>query len=208
MIMRQNMRMLSPVNTCIVLANILVFIYLEIAGSTMDTMFMLDHGADYWPYVFEGKEYYRLFTSGFLHFGIAHLFNNMLILGYLGTKLEKIIGSIKYLILYVVVIFGSSIASTVGYMLQNKNTVSAGASGAVFGVVGFLLYMVIVNRGYIREANLGMRQLVLFVVYSLYTGFTSGGVDNMAHIGGLVLGVLMGVILYRKNDYGAGSGFY
>ena len=196
--MRRNIKMLAPVNTCIVLANILVFVYLEIIGSTADTVFMLNHGADYWPYVFEEKEYYRLFTSGFLHFGFAHLFNNMLLLGYIETKLEKIIGSVKYLFLYIVVIFGSGFASSFGYMIQDKNIVSAGASGAVFGVVGFLLYMVIVNRGYIREANLGIRQLALFVIYSLYTGFTSGGVDNMAHVGGLVLGFIMGLLMYRK----------
>ena len=74
--------------------------------------------------------------------------------------------------------------------------VSAGASGAVFGVVGGLFYAVLVNRG--RLEDLSTRQLVVMIVLSLYLGFTESGVDNIAHIGGLILGILAGILLYRK----------
>ena len=75
-------------------------------------------------------------------------------------------------------------------------TVSAGASGAIFGVIGGLLYAVAVNKG--RLEDLSTRQLVVMIAFSLYFGFTSVGIDNAAHISGLVLGILFGGILYRK----------
>ena len=74
--------------------------------------------------------------------------------------------------------------------------VSAGASGAVFGIIGALLYVAIRNRGKIGTVT--GRGLVLMVVLSLYYGFTSGGVDNLAHIGGLAAGFILGVLLYWK----------
>ena len=82
--------------------------------------------------------------------------------------------------------------------------VGAGASGAIFGVVGGLVYAVGINRG--RLEDLTSRQLGVMILLTLYHGFTSMNVDNAAHIGGLVIGVLLGVLLYRKpkrnSDYG------
>ena len=74
--------------------------------------------------------------------------------------------------------------------------VSAGASGAIFGVIGGLLYVVGVNRG--RLEDLSSRQLATMVLFSLYFGFTSTGVNNVAHVGGLVSGIVMAWILYRR----------
>ena len=82
--------------------------------------------------------------------------------------------------------------------------VSAGASGAIFGIIGALLYVAIRNRGRIGEIS--GKGLVFMVVLTLYYGFTSGGVDHMAHIGGLAAGFLMGVLLYRKRKGKRGSG--
>ena len=75
-------------------------------------------------------------------------------------------------------------------------SVGAGASGAIFGVVGGLIYVVAVNKG--RLEDLSTRQLVVMAVFSLYLGFTSTGVDNTAHVAGLVIGMILAVILYRK----------
>lgn len=77
-----------------------------------------------------------------------------------------------------------------------RSVVSAGASGAIFGVIGGLLYAVAVNRGQLED--LSTRQLVVVILCSLYFGFTSTGVDNAAHVAGLITGVIMGVILYRR----------
>ena len=88
------------VNIALAAVNVLVFLYLEAIGSTEDGVFMVKHGAVFAPFVILGGEYYRLFTAMFLHFGVIHLANNMLVLLVLGEKMEKALGHIKYLIFY------------------------------------------------------------------------------------------------------------
>ncbi|MDO4168252.1 MAG: rhomboid family intramembrane serine protease, partial [Eubacteriales bacterium] len=142
---------------------------------------------------------YRLLTSAFLHFGFPHLVNNMVMLICLGSYLERALGKIKYIIFYLAAAVGSSLAS-LGIMLYTGNiAVSAGASGAIFGIIGALLYMLIRNRG--RFADLTMMRFLLMIALSLYYGFSSTGVDNAAHVGGLVIGFVLGVILYRKDRH-------
>ena len=86
--------------TGLIIVNIAVFLLLTLFGRTEDAAFMLDHGAMYEPYIIEGHEYYRIFTSLFLHFGINHLLNNMVILGAIGWNLEMEVGRIRFLIIY------------------------------------------------------------------------------------------------------------
>lgn len=184
------------VNTGLIAINVLYFLFLEVAGSTESTSFMVAHGAMYAPLVLEKGEYYRLLTSVFMHFGINHIMNNMLILFILGDNLERALGHIKYLFFYLICGVGANIVSMLVNLGEYRNVVSAGASGAIFGVIGGLLYAVIINRG--RLEDLSTRQLVVIIVCSLYFGFTSTGVDNAAHIAGLFLGIVMGVLLYRR----------
>ena len=185
----------SYVNGILIALNVIVFLYLEIAGSSQDALFMLDHGAMFTPAVLYGKEYYRLFTAMFMHFGIDHIINNMIVLFALGDNLERALGHIKYLILYLACGVGANVISMLVSGPESV-VVSAGASGAIFGVVGGLLYAVLVNRG--RLEDLSLRQMAVMVVLSLYLGFPESGVDNVAHIAGLILGILFGIILYRK----------
>lgn len=179
--------------------NIAVFFILTLFGDTEDAVFMLQHGAMYAPYVTEGHEYYRIFTCLFLHFGIAHLLNNMVMLGALGWNLELEIGKIRYIIIY----FGSGIIGNIISLCYDltlqQPAVSAGASGAIFGLMGALLYVVIANRG--RLGRLSGRGMLVMVALSLYFGLTSSGVDNLAHIGGLVSGFLLAVVLYRRRKW-------
>lgn len=189
-------RNVAYVNTAIVILNIAYFIYLEFAGSTESTQFMVEHGAMYAPLVLEKKEYYRLLTSVFMHFGISHIVNNMLILFVLGDNLERALGKVKYLIFYLVCGVGANIVSLFIHIADGEEVVSAGASGAIFGVIGGLLYAVAVNKGRLEDLN--TRQLVIMIVCSLYFGFASTGVDNAAHVSGLVIGIVMALILYRK----------
>lgn len=183
-------------NFLMVAANIVVFLFLELIGSTEDVGFMAEHGACYSPWVVEYREYYRLFTCMFLHYGIEHLFNNMLVLIFLGDALERSVGKIRYLIIY---LGGGVLANVLSCVLDYRSgdyAVSAGASGAVFAVVGALIYIVIVNRG--RVAAFTVRRLLLMALLSLFEGFTSVGVDNAAHVGGMVFGLLLAVLLYRR----------
>ncbi len=184
------------VNGAIIAANMLYFIFLEWAGSTEDTYFMLEHGAMFGPAVAVRGEYWRLVTSMFMHFGIHHIVNNMLILYVLGGSLERALGKIKYLLFYFMCGIGANAVSLAVNLWKDQRVVSAGASGAVFGVIGGLLYAVMVNRG--RLENLDARQLVIMVLFSLYSGFTSSSVNNVAHVSGLAVGILMSMILYRK----------
>lgn len=185
----------------LIVVNIAVFFILTIFGDTEDAVFMLGHGAMYEPYITEGHEFYRLFTCLFLHFGISHLLNNMVLLGALGWNLELEIGKIRFLIIYFVSGIAGNIISLFYDMSIAQPAVSAGASGAIFGLMGALVYVVIANRG--RLGRLSERGMLIMVALSLYFGLTSSGVDNMAHIGGLVAGFLLALLLYRrKNIYG------
>lgn len=193
----------APCTVLLAVVNVIVFLVLSFQGMTEDGRFMLQHGAMYVPYLIKNGEYYRLFTSMFLHFGYDHLFNNMVVLVAMGWNLELEIGKIKFLIVYFVSGLAGNILSAWLDILTGSMAVSAGASGAIFGIIGALLYVAIRNRGRIGEIS--GKGLVFMVVLTLYYGFTSGGVDNMAHIGGLAAGFLMGVLLYRKRKGKRGS---
>ena len=193
---QQPVRRSVPVVTWILLAaNILFFLYLEWQGSTEDSYFMVAHGTMVPALVVEWKEYYRVLTAFFMHFGIHHLFNNMLLLWYLGSRLEKYLGHIKFGLTYLACGLGGNLISLVFYLLTEPYTNTAGASGAVFGIVGAMLWIVLRHRG--RLADLTTRQLMLMIVFTLYNGFSSSGINNAAHIGGLVLGFLLGMLFYR-----------
>lgn len=196
---RNGLWQMSPVNTIIIVINVVVFAVLTFLGDTTDVQFMHHHGANFWPSVIEEHEYYRLLTCTFIHFGISHLFNNMLVLAYIGDNLERALGKVKYLVLYLAAGSGSSAVSAVWSMFKDEYSVSGGASGAIFGVVGALLVIVIKNRGQLED--LSSRQLMFFAGFSIYHGVTSAGIDNMAHISGFLIGALLGGLLYRRKRY-------
>ena len=196
---RQEKKKLAFVNIAIVIINILVFVVLDIIGDTENATFMVAHGAVFPPLVVIEGEYYRLFTAMFLHFGINHLFSNMLVLFFLGDNLERAIGHVKYLVIYLLSGLCGGVFSMYMMYKNNDMAVSAGASGAIFGMVGALLYIVVINKG--RLEDITLRRLGFMVILSLYLGYTSTGVDNMAHLGGLVSGFVLAVILYRKNNH-------
>lgn len=188
----------APCTILLAAVNVIVFFYLTFQGMTEDGAFMLEHGAMYVPYVLGEGEYYRLFSSMFMHFGFEHLVNNMVMLLVIGFTLEREIGTIKFLIIYLLSGLGGNILSAVWDVMLESFAVSAGASGAIFGIVGALLYVAIRNHGRIGEMS--GRGLVFMVILSLYYGFTSGGVDNFAHIGGLLSGFILSVLLYWKRQ--------
>ena len=186
----------SVVNLTIVIINIAVFLILSFMGDTENADFMVRHGASYTPYIVQEGKYYLLITSMFLHFGYDHLVNNMIVLVAMGWNLELDIGKVKFIIVYFVSGLAGNVLSAWWDIQTGSMAISAGASGAIFGIIGALLYVAIRNRG--RIGDISGRGLVFMIVLTLYYGFTSGGVDNMAHIGGLLAGFLSGVLLYRK----------
>ena len=186
---------MSPVNTIIIAVNVIIFFIIEIIGSTNDTGLMIQWGASYWPLIVYKHEYYRLFTSAFLHFGFEHLISNMIVLAFIGDNLERALGKIKYLIFYALCAVGSGFVSFMVNMTLKENVVSAGASGAIFGVAGGILYLVIKNHG--RLEDLSFFQIGMFILFTLYQGMRSSGVDNVAHFSGLLIGFLLAMLFYR-----------
>ena len=123
----------NSINLVIVVCNILVFLAVTLTGGTESSRHMMDCGAAYAPLI-ESGEYYRLFTSMFLHFGIQHLINNMLLLLFLGDYLERAAGKIRYLVIY---LGGGLVGNLCSYLHElslmktgEAPAVSAGASGA------------------------------------------------------------------------------
>lgn len=180
----------------LVVINVLVFLWLSFHGMTENALFMLDNGAMYVPYIQEYGEYYRLVTSMFLHFGFEHLMNNMISLWFLGGVLEQEIGKIKFLLIYFLSGIAGNVVAALGDIYTGDYAVAAGASGAIFGIIGALLYIALRNHG--RIGSISGKGIVLMVALSLYYGFTSTGIANLAHIGGLVTGFVLSVLLYRK----------
>lgn len=191
----------EPVTVALILINVLVFIAVELTGTSQNAWHVLDYGAAYTPYIVQNGEVYRLFTSMFLHFGIEHLVNNMLVLFVLGSRLEQVIGKLRFLFIYLAGGIAGNIFSLILELRNQDFSVSAGASGAVFAVMGAMIYVVIRNKGWLGD--LSMRQILVMAVFSLYFGFTSSGVDNAAHIGGMIAGFVLAVLIWhpqKKRD--------
>ena len=169
----------------LILICILIFILMYILGNgSEDTYTLLKFGANLDALTKNGQ-YYRLFTSMFLHIGIIHLLCNMYSLYIIGREVEIVFTKKKYLIIYLL----SGIAGSILSLAFNHNTVCAGASGAIFGLLGALLYF-----GYYYRVYLGAsvtRSILPVVIINLIIGFASTGIDNAAHIGGLVGGILI-----------------
>ncbi len=178
----------------LIAVNIIIFSIFMFLGKSDDVMFMLDYGAMYEPYVIEGREYYRFVTSMFLHFGIEHLLNNMIMLGALGFNLEPEIGKIRFLLIYLFSGIFGNICSLLWNTARAETVVSAGASGAVFGLMGALLGIVVRYKGRMI-GKLNKKKILLLAALSIYIGLTTAGVDNAAHIGGLASGFILGMML-------------
>lgn len=187
------------ITMAVIAVNIIVFAVMSIFGNTLDAQYMAEHGAMYPPYVAENGQYWRLFTSMFMHFGLMHILNNMVMLGAVGRIVEIAMGHVRFLIAYIVAgICGGALSYAV--MLHNNDyAVSAGASGAIFGMVGALVWIVIVNRGFYE--GISRQQVIFMVILMIYYGVSTSGVDNWDHLGGLAGGFIISIVLYRKKRY-------
>ncbi len=193
----------KPIITYILIfINIVMFVLMYMLGNgSENTNTLIDFGANY-ILLTKAGEYYRLITSGFLHIGVIHLLLNMYSLYIVGTQVEYFYGKVKYIIIY---LFSLIMGSLFTVALSSVNTVSAGASGAIFGLLGSILYFGVKYRGYI--GNSLVNQIVPVVVLNLIIGFTTPGIGNAAHIGGLVGGYLIsmavGIGIDKKEQQGS-----
>lgn len=205
---RQMFTMLSPVTLVMVILNIMVYCLAAFYGDVYDAGYMYSIGAITFDSIFIKGEYYRLFSSMFLHFGLPHLVNNMISLICLGTMLERRMGSVRYGILYLSsgLLAGLTSVSVEYYQVmhlgEQSYSVAAGASGAIFGVIGGLIAVVLKQKWQSRrgqsEPQISMRSILFMAFVSLYQGFTTMGVDNAAHVGGMIFGFLLSFLLACK----------
>ncbi len=183
------------VNIILVIFNVVVWCVMELLGDTLDGAYIAKYGGMVPNLVLEG-EWYRLFTAMFVHFGAEHLANNMILLGAAGGRLEAVIGSFRYLILYLGAGLTGNLLSF--YIMERTGdmAVCAGASGAVFGMIGGLVWAAVRNKG--RIEGLTLKGLLFMIALCLYYGITTAGVDNWAHLGGALGGFVLCILLYRK----------
>ena len=191
-----------PVTAALIIINIIVFVIVELTGGTQNIQHMVNCGAMYVPYIQQKGEWYRMFTCMFLHFGTMHLMNNMIVLFVLGIRMEPLLGTVRMLIIYLLGGLGGNGISMLHEQHTGSFAVAAGASGAVFALMGAMLFALIRGRG--RVQDLGTRQVVIMVILSLYLGFVTQGTDNAAHLGGLVCGFVLAAATcgIRSSDAG------
>ncbi len=180
------------VTVALILANVIYFIVLASLGDTSDAQYMWSMGANYGYSVFKDFQFYRLVTSMFMHFGLVHLGGNMIYLAFAGTQAERGVGHLRFFLIYMLSGIAASLFSCAYYMLSDINTVSAGASGAIYGVIGIILYLTAKNRGNIGSKRM-MTRIAIVVVFLLYSNIMYSGtqVDAAAHIAGLIFGILL-----------------
>ncbi len=169
--------------------NILVFILMAISGVGVfapDGEGLLNWGANFKPYTLDGQ-WWRIITSCFVHIGILHLLMNMYALAYIGTLLEPVLGWKRYGIAYLLTAVVAGITS----LYWHDITISAGASGAIFGLYGIFLALLTTNIIEKSARKSLMTSMLVFVGYNLLNGMKEG-IDNAAHIGGLVSGIAIG----------------
>ncbi len=189
----------------------LIWVALEAVGvlvfgvrnATEDGLFMLIFGAKYNPLITAG-EWWRLLTAAFLHFGLLHLLANCFALYQLGPAIERFFGRDRFLVIYLLAGLYGNVAS---YLLADS--LSAGASGAVLGLLGaFIAYLRRYQRLFGQSGQAMLRWMLATALFNLVYGLTAGRIDNFAHAGGFLAGLILGQLLtpryaQRMRDDGA-----
>ena len=190
------MKSKKPIVTfSIIIINIIVFVSMYLFGfGSLNTETLINFGANYIPLTKTG-DYYRLITSAFLHIGAVHLILNMYSLYVIGINIEYFYGKVKYILIY---LYSALIGSLFTVILSSSNTVAAGASGAIFGLLGSMLYFGYHYRGYI--GNSIVSRIVPIVLINLFFGFITPGIGNAAHIGGLIGGYIISMAVGFDKD--------
>lgn len=184
---------ISYVNIGLLVTNFLLFIL-----CIFNPEFFYGKGSFDLVYMINENQWYRFITCMFLHGDVYHLSSNMIYLYTLGDMVEKDLGHIKYFLLYMLSGMAGGAASMAFSVLTKDFTPAVGASGAIFGITGALLWIIIRNKG--GDKKLTVLKMIFLIAYSLYNGFISTNVDNAAHVGGLIGGFVLAIILYRKKS--------
>jgi membrane associated rhomboid family serine protease/Flp pilus assembly protein TadD len=196
---------LPVVTFTIIVANVLAYLAMGLSGASWAEPGIRDAlkwGADFGPLTLSGQ-WWRLFTSTFVHFGIIHIAFNMWCLWNLGRTLEPLMGRKAFGVMYV----ASGLAASLVSVAWNPWRVSAGASGAIFGVAGALVSYLALKKTSLHQTLVrqNLKSLAIFIAYNLVRGL-GGNVDNSAHLGGLIAGLILGTAMPRLASTLPGAG--
>lgn len=153
---------------------------------------LISLGAKYNPLI-ENGQVWRLITCAFLHSGIIHIGCNMYSLYIIGPQINQIYGAKKYFVIYIISCITSSLLS----YLMSPYSISVGASGGIFGLMGALVAFAIIERHKIEKKYLS--SLLQIIIINLFIGLSIKNIDNFGHIGGLLGGLLIGYIIYKAS---------
>jgi rhomboid protease GluP len=194
------------VTRAIIAIDVLIFLAMVISGISWTEPGYLDlvrWGADFSPLTLSG-EWWRLLTSTFIHIGIVHIALNMWCLWSLGPVLERLMGWRAYLLTYIV----SGLAGSEASLFWRPWGGGAGASGAIFGVAGAFFSFLLLKKAPISPefAKKRLKSVAIFIFYNLFLGAAALRVNNAAHIGGLIAGIILGAVLPCVYSRGEESG--
>ena len=191
----------NPAMWSVLAINVVYFLFLEASGGSEDVETLIKYGAKYGPGIADG-EFWRLVTPVFMHIGAFHLIANSISLLIFGGIVERAYGWRAFLAIYLTAGVAGNVASYAA-----GPTVGAGASGAIFGVMGAFAVYLFLNRAMFGQSARGsLGGLAFIIIVNITLGLTTTGVDNWAHLGGLVIGTLMALRLSPRaaveNVYG------
>ena len=174
----------QPITMILMVANFMMVILTLISGG-FNVNTLVNLGGLYPPLVTELGQYYRLITTAFLHGSILHFLVNSIALFYLGGHLERLIGSIRYTIIYFVTAIGSSVA----VVLLKPDSVTIGASGAIYGIIGALLLLTFTRKEWFHTQTIrSIRNLIFInIIFTLLIP----SVSTEGHFGGLIVGFIL-----------------
>lgn len=190
--MNTNRQKFTPIVTIVLIViNVLVFFAEAIAGGSQNAEVALRFGALYTPYVIGRGEWWRLFTSMFIHFGISHIANNMISLYMIGNTVEAYYGSVRFLILYLLSGLGGGLFTMLLDINKAEFALTAGASGAIFGIMSaFVVFAV----NPVTRKIFPIKRVIAGIFFALLPGFMTSGISVTAHIGGFITGLITAFI--------------
>ena len=195
----------STATLALLFANVLLFVAAALGGAGWlipNAATEIAAGSNFGPLTTNG-EWWRLITALFVHFGILHLLFNMWALAAFGALSERLLGTISFVFIY----FVCGIAANLASITLRPSVDTAGASGAIFGVLGALLAVYWRNKKALPFSVVRSERtaVLMFTIFALLGGFLYKGVDNVAHLGGLITGSLLGFTLFRAKPYPAAN---
>lgn len=185
---------IPPVTVVLIAVNVIVFLLETLAGGSLNNYVALAFGAQYTPLVLEGQ-WWRLFTAMFVHFGIQHLGSNMISLWFIGASAERILGKWQMLVLYLISGLAGNILTLITELGSGTYSLAAGASGAIFGLVGVYVAIALIPE---LRRFVSVRNIAIMLVVNIAYGVSNRSINLTAHIGGLICGTIMAYLMLRK----------